>query len=163
MENNFIEKIENKNKFAWLKKPFVLYFVVILLIISFGAGILIGKKQGKLTVVTEPETVIQNGEEFGKVNDKNTNLPEYFKKDVNFSLFWEVWNTIQNEYIDKPVGETKLLYGATSGLVSALKDPYSVFLTPEPAKEFQDDLKGKFEGIGAEIGIRDSVLTIISP
>ena len=50
-----------------------------------------------------------------------------------------------------------------SGLVSSLKDPYSVFFPPENAKEFQDDLNGKFEGIGAEIGMRDNLLTIISP
>jgi carboxyl-terminal processing protease len=56
-----------------------------------------------------------------------------------------------------------LVYGAASGLVRALKDPYSEFLPPQETKQFQEDIKGSFEGIGAEIGIRKEVLTIISP
>ncbi|MCG2686553.1 S41 family peptidase [Candidatus Parcubacteria bacterium] len=161
MKNNFIEKI---HKFSWFNKPLALYLVLVLLIVSFGAGMMIGKKQGKLTIVTEPEVVKNEAqEEYGKVTGKESSLPEYLKNEVNFSLFWEVWNKIQTEYIGRPVGETELLYGAASGLVSALQDPYSIFLPPEPAKEFKDDLQGKFEGIGAEIGIRDKLLTIISP
>ncbi len=161
--NNLINS-ENNNKIKWFKRPLALYLVLVLLIIAFGSGMMIGKKQGKLTVVTEPDVVVSdNQEEYGKVSGKDASLPEYLKNQVNFSLFWEVWNKIQQEYIDRPAGETKLLYGAVAGLVSALEDPYSVFLTPEPAKEFKDDLQGKFEGIGAEIGIRDKILTIISP
>lgn len=48
-------------------------------------------------------------------------------------------------------------------MVDSLEDPYSVFLDPETAKEFYDDLKGDFEGIGAELGIRKNILTIIAP
>lgn len=166
--NNLIKNKDNKilgfvqDKIR--KKPITLYLVLVLLIIAFGAGMMIGKKQGKLTVITEPEAVISSSQEkYGKVTNKDASLPEYLKNDVKFSLFWEVWNKIQQEYVDHPVGETKLLYGAVAGLVSSLQDPYSVFLPPESAKEFKDDLQGKFEGIGAEIGIRDNLLTIVSP
>jgi len=47
--------------------------------------------------------------------------------------------------------------------VSSIGDPYTVFMDPKIAREFQDDLKGTFEGIGAEIGIKNDVLTIIAP
>lgn len=154
---------QKRSLFSWIKKSVVLYLVIVLVLISFGGGVLIGQKYGKLKVVTEPKAVIENGEEYGKVTGKDQPLPDFLKKDVDFSLFWEVWNRIQQEYIDRPVGETKLLYGALAGLVASLRDPYSVFLEPEPAKEFTDELEGHFEGIGAEIGIRDNVLTIISP
>jgi len=100
--------------------------------------------------------------EYGEILNKDE-LPDYLKNDINFQLFWEVWSKIQNKFIDKPVGETKLLYGSLKGLVASLEDPYSVFLEPQIAENFTEDLKGRFEGIGAEIGIRDNRLTIIAP
>ncbi len=143
----------------FFQKKIAFKLVLIFIIIALVGGFFIGKSQGKLMVVTDSGKV----KEYGEVTGKSQELPEYLSKNVDFSLFWQVWNKIQNNYIDRPVGETQLLYGAMSGLVSALKDPYSVFLEPQPAKDFQDDLSGKFEGIGAEIGIRDDLLTIISP
>ena len=84
--------------------------------------------------------------------------------DVDFKLFWEVWNTLKRDYVDqKGLTEKKLFYGALQGLVGSTEDPYSVFMNPEQAKEFEDDLSGTFEGIGAEIGFRNKILTIIAP
>jgi len=145
------------------RKTLAIYLVFILILASFSSGLLIGKRYGKLKAISEPNSQSTNSKNYGKVINKDQPLPDFLQKDVDFNLFWEVWNKIQTEYIDRPVGETKLLYGALSGLVASLRDPYSVFLEPEPAKEFTDDLKGRFEGIGAEIGIRDNILTIISP
>jgi len=84
--------------------------------------------------------------------------------DVDFKLFWEVWNALKRDYVDQnKLTEKKLFYGALEGLVGATDDPYSVFMNPEQAKEFEEDLSGTFDGIGAEIGFRDDVLTIIAP
>ena len=152
----------NKKK-SWIKKSGALYIVIILILIALGAGFLIGYSQKKVQIVTEYGQISEGGQEYGVVSDKTAELPEFLTKDVSFNLFWEVWNKIQNNYIDRPIGETKLLYGALNGVVASLKDPYSIFLEPEPAKEFSNDLSGKFEGIGAEIGMRDGILTIISP
>jgi carboxyl-terminal processing protease len=56
-----------------------------------------------------------------------------------------------------------MVYGAIKGLVSSLGDPYSFFMDPEEAKMFLEDMQGSFEGIGAEVGIRDGILTVIAP
>jgi len=48
-------------------------------------------------------------------------------------------------------------------MVKALNDPYTVFFPPEDSKIFQEDVKGSFEGVGMEIGIRDNQLQVISP
>lgn len=82
---------------------------------------------------------------------------------VDFEMFWEAWDIIQNEYVDTEVNDRDLFYGALKGMVSALDDPYSVFFEPVDSEEFQKEISGKFEGIGAEIGIRNNILTIISP
>lgn len=85
-------------------------------------------------------------------------------KAVDFALFWDVWSRIEEKYVDKgKIDRDKLVFGAISGLVKALGDPYSEFLPPVETKQFQEDIKGAFGGIGAEIGIRKGVLTIISP
>lgn len=160
--NDLINNLPQPKK-PWLKRSVALYLLLIFVILALGGGFFLGKKYGNVQVVLEPGTVVENGAEYGQVTGKDVSIPDHLLKDVNFGLFWEVWNKIQTQYIDRPAGETKLLYGAVAGLVSSLGDPYSVFLPPEPAKEFKDDLQGKFEGIGAEIGIRDNILTIISP
>lgn len=49
------------------------------------------------------------------------------------------------------------------GLAASLGDPYTVFLPPSDAKNFNDDISGSFEGVGMEIAIRDQVLTVVSP
>jgi len=83
---------------------------------------------------------------------------------ADFSLFWDAWRLIEKKYVNRNnLDSQKMIYGAISGLVSSLDDPYSVFMEPEDSKKFIDDIKGSFEGIGAEIGIRNSILTIITP
>ena len=85
-------------------------------------------------------------------------------KDVDFNLFWDVWSRLEEKYVDKDkIDRKNLVFGAASGLVRSLKDPYSEFLPPVETKQFQEDVRGSFEGIGAEIGIRKVTLTIIAP
>lgn len=84
-------------------------------------------------------------------------------RDINFSVFWEVWDLLDKEFVNQPVLDEGRFYGAIKGMVESLGDPYTVFLTPDETKRFQDDLNGSFQGIGIEIGIRDNLLTVISP
>lgn len=83
---------------------------------------------------------------------------------ADFSLFWEAWGKIQQKYVDKTkVDPKKMLYGATKGMASSLGDPYTFFLTPQENKKSKDDLGGKFEGIGAQLGLKDSKIVVIAP
>jgi carboxyl-terminal processing protease len=83
---------------------------------------------------------------------------------VDMSDFWKVWNTIDEKYPDaSKVTEQDRVYGAISGLLGSLNDPYSIFFKPEEAKSFQEDISGTFIGIGMEVGIKDKVLTVIAP
>lgn len=84
--------------------------------------------------------------------------------EIDFSLFWDAWSIIQQKYVDRAqLNPQQMVYGAISGLVKSLDDPYSVFMEPEESKQFIDDMGGSFDGIGAEIGMRKGVLTIIAP
>lgn len=84
--------------------------------------------------------------------------------EVDFNLFWDVWTKLEDKYVDKDkIDRNNLVFGSIKGLVGSLGDPYTEFLPPAENKQFQEDIKGSFGGIGAEIGIRRGTLTIISP
>ena len=122
-------------------------FLVVLVVIAFGAGFYFRESQ---IPVAPPEGIINA--ELGK--------PE----GVDFSLFWEAWKALEKNFVDQSkMDYQKMLYGAISGMVSSLKDPYTVFLPPEDAKIFKEDVSGEFSGVGMEIGIRRGELTVIAP
>lgn len=76
-------------------------------------------------------------------------------------VFTDVIGIVKNNYTDE-VESRDLIYSALKGMLKNL-DPHSNFLTPEEYKEMQVETKGAFGGIGIEIGMRDDMLTIISP
>src|SRR3990167_7523923 len=83
---------------------------------------------------------------------------------ADFSPFWKVWNTINEKYPKaEEITDQDRVYGAISGLMDSLNDPYSVFFAPEEAKSFEDEIAGNFSGVGMEVGIKDKVLTVIAP
>lgn len=83
---------------------------------------------------------------------------------ADFEPFWKAWNILKDKSIfAKDTKDQDLIWGAISGLASSFDDPYTIFLPPEENKEFEEEVRGSFEGIGAELGIKDKLLTIIAP
>lgn len=83
---------------------------------------------------------------------------------ADFSTFWKVWNTLNEKSIyAKKVEDQDRVWGAISGLASSLGDPYTVFFPPKENKSFKEEIAGSFGGIGAEVGMKDEILTIIAP
>lgn len=83
---------------------------------------------------------------------------------VDFGLFWNVWNKLTSNYYDqKAIDPQKMLYGAISGMVAAVGDPYTLFLPPQQQTSFQQQLAGQFTGIGAELGLKDNKIIIVAP
>lgn len=84
--------------------------------------------------------------------------------DVDFSLFWDVWAKLIANYVDpKTIDVQKLVYGAITGMVAAVGDPYTSFFPPTENQQFKQDLGGAFEGIGAQLGMKDGRVVIVSP
>lgn len=82
----------------------------------------------------------------------------------DFNLYFEVWNDLKTNHVDKnKLKDKELFYGSLEGLAAATGDPYTTFMDPELSAEFYEDLSGTFEGIGAEIGLRDEIITIVAP
>lgn len=98
----------------------------------------------------------------------NANNPDFFKnkvsKNIDFNLYWDTWEKVEQRYIDEAkVDQQKMFYGSIKGMVASIGDPYTFFLTPEENKQSKDDLGGKFEGIGAQLGLKDNRVVIIAP
>ncbi|NOQ68033.1 PDZ domain-containing protein [Patescibacteria group bacterium] len=103
----------------------------------------------------------KDGLNFGNILDKEDK--NEIEKRADFGVFWEAWRMIEGKYTLEDLDYEKMVHGAVSGMVDSLGDPYTVFLSPQDKVMFEQDMKGSFSGIGAEIGFRDKFLTIIAP
>jgi carboxyl-terminal processing protease len=74
----------------------------------------------------------------------------------------QAYEILQSSYVE-PIDESKLVNGAINGMLETLDDPYTVYMDPEAATQFQESLESSFEGIGAEVNMQDGKVTIVSP
>lgn len=92
---------------------------------------------------------------------------------VDFSPFWQTWQILNERYVNgtqainstttKKVTEQDRVWGAISGMVDSLGDPYTVFMPPQEKIKFEEDIRGNFSGVGMEVGYKDGIPTVISP
>lgn len=99
----------------------------------------------------------------GKVLGQGQAPPAELATDIEFKLFWEVWSAIKDRYYEQPLKDKDLFYGALSGLAAGTGDPYTNFLEPQAAQDFDQSIRGAFGGIGAEIGMKKELIQIIAP
>lgn len=105
-----------------------------------------------------------NGESRSETNFLNTNASTVNDKNVDFSLFWDTWNKLEEKYVDKKkLDKKKMYYGAIKGMTASVEDPYTFFLTPEENKQTKEELGGRFEGIGAQLGLKENRIVIVAP
>jgi len=83
---------------------------------------------------------------------------------ADFSQFWAVLEKLEGSYYDKKaIDPQKILDGAITGMVESVDDPYTVYLPATQNDNFKNGLAGKFEGIGAELGIKSKQIIVVSP
>jgi len=139
--------LEKIKKLTSTKKFIKITILILFSLIFFGVGYLIGHKNLIFEKNFKPKLVNQ----------------EIIKsKTVDFAIFWKVWDLVLAKSVDKPDMQ-KMVYGAISGMLGSMGDPYSIFMEPSLSKAFMEDLSGEIQGIGAEISIRDSKLIVVSP
>src|SRR5690606_33847387 len=69
---------------------------------------------------------------------------------LNYADVGELYDRLRKNF-DGQLIEAELIEGLKEGLVNAAGDQYTQYLTPEEAKQFEDDLSGTFSGIGARL------------
>jgi carboxyl-terminal processing protease len=90
-----------------------------------------------------------------KVSALSNNMYEDLK------VFTDVIGLIQKDYVEETKSKD-LIQGAIKGMLETL-DPHSAFMPPNMFKEMQEETKGRFEGLGIEITLKDGILTVVSP
>lgn len=81
-----------------------------------------------------------------------------------FGRIFEVWKLLQEEHLFRDsLDADSLSQAAVEGMLDSLDDPYASFLTASEYAIETEDYHGSFEGIGANVGIRDGDITIIAP
>ena len=73
-----------------------------------------------------------------------------------FQPFWDTYHAISDRYAGGEVDRTKVVQGAIRGMIQALGDPYSAYLTSDEYRDSLLGISGQFEGIGAEIATQGS-------
>lgn len=138
---------------SWIAKKvlFAVGTTLLIVALAFFAGLYIGSEERGSALSA---AVFAN----------NETLPPV---DVDFSPLWKAWNTINAKFVSSStstlVSNEEKVWGAVQGLAQSLNDPYTVFFPPVEAEIFEDDISGNFEGVGMEIGMREGILTVISP
>lgn len=127
--------------------------IILIAILAFLLGWQFGQRKVELKWLNYQPTV----------SIENRQPPENIK--VDFKLFWDTWDLLSRSYIDKgALDPTKMFYGAISGMVSSLGDPYTFFLPPDVQKTSKEELDGAFEGVGIQLGFnKDKRLVVIAP
>jgi len=118
-----------------------------------------------LILVIVVSTMVIGGFGLGFVfGERSVGEQLYQPENLNLSLFWETYRQLKAKYVDPgKINEEKMIYGAISGMVDSLGDPYTVFMTPEETKKFEEDISGSFEGVGMEVGIKNKTLQVVAP
>lgn len=91
-----------------------------------------------------------------------TNLED--GENADFGVYWQAWDVLRGQHVrgDEPAN-LDFIYNSIQGMVRALNDPNTIFLPPEDARKFEEDVTGRFGGIGAEIGMRNNQVVIVAP
>ncbi|MEK7160606.1 MAG: S41 family peptidase, partial [Patescibacteria group bacterium] len=130
--------------------------IFLILTLCFLSGV-IGWRLGHAELVWQ----IQNNRPSVSIINKE---PAAETKNLNFALFWDVWKKLEQKYVDKgKIDSQKMFYGAIEGVTASLGDPYTVFLPPKENADFKADMAGNYEGIGAQLGMKDKRVIVIAP
>ena len=151
MNNNFnAEATKQGSKKTKKKKGKVFYvfiFLIFIFIVSL-SGFTVGKfSEGKITIKGNPTLY------------KETKLTELFDN----SLVEQAWTILKSDFVDQgKLDEKEMFYGALKGFVSAAGDPYTVFVVTRNVVIPGKQIAGAFEGIGAEIGIKEGLVVVVA-
>ena len=144
-----------------VKRNIALFVALIILLLSLpivGAGCDLVVEESPSDVSPQMETDLPAEPTAGPPPQVDTDLP------AEFDILAETWRMLSEEYVDKDTLDAeKLSQGAVRGMIEALDDPYSAYVDPEAHELELTSLTGKYQGIGAYIGVTDDQLIIIAP
>ena len=129
---------------------FAVLIVLLLSLLIFGVGCASGIEELPWAPSSEPDV--------SSSSEMDSELPP------EFDIIADTWNMLSRDYVGKDsLDAEKLSQGAVKGMIEALDDPYSTYVDPQSYRLESESFKGKYQGIGAVIGVSDGQLTVIAP
>lgn len=140
-----------------LSKSLLVTLIIIGVVGSFGLGIGTGKRLEYRAMLAA-----------GRVEAQNQAAVRGQAGNLDMQPFWKTFDILNEKFVATTASSTvptdrEKVFAAIEGLTSSYGDPYTSFFPPKEAKQFEDEVRGDFGGIGAEIGLRDEILTVIAP
>jgi carboxyl-terminal processing protease len=137
-------KIQNPNLERWRQIAGYLIVAILFLSVGFSSGVVIG--HGVLAAPDPVSSVVSGSTD-------------------SFNLVNQARNIIQKNYVEQAaLKPNQLAYGAINGMVDSLGDTgHSRFLDPAMVKAEHNFTQGEFEGIGAEVQMKDGHVVIVAP
>src|SRR5215211_6566672 len=77
-------------------------------------------------------------------------------------LLEDVMQRVQQNYVDT-LNRDELYRKATTGLLYELRDPHTVFLTPDRYRRLSETTSGSYVGLGMQVDVRDGWPTVVAP
>jgi carboxyl-terminal processing protease len=102
-----------------------------------------------VVVVLGGSALFMSGYSMGRQSAVHPGTPAF--EEQAFTPFWDTYDTIKDRYAGEDVERETLIQGAIRGMIEALGDPYSAYMTSEEYRQSLQGISGQFEGIGAEI------------
>lgn len=118
-------------------------------IIVLGAVLLLGVGIGNGNIAFGPDAALRKS-----VQSSDGSL--------DFNEVDKLYGELRQSF-DGQLDAQKLQDGMKHGLVRAAGDPYTEYLTQEESKEFNEQLSGSFEGIGAELNKKEENIVVVAP
>lgn len=127
-------------------------FALVFAVVAFFSGVSLGSSQSSQSA---------NLFSFLTQESHSANTP------ADLTEFWEVWDLMEEKFAKtssaEDISAEERVQGAIEGLVNSYEDPYTVYLRPADAQAFGEDISGNFGGVGMEVGLRNGMVTVISP
>ena len=130
-----------------LRRLFTLLLALATLAAAFAAGVVVGPRL-PLTATQTPGT---------------SKAPLSARTEQDMSVISEAWRLIERDYYGATPERSDLARGAIQGLVNALADPYSAYLTDDEMKGYQSEVDGSLQSIGLAVEKRDGALVVVTP
>ena len=109
---------------------------------------------------------LSNMRELKEISDIMDVIQDSYVENANAHKNKEEKNkkTSQDAQKNTKVTKKSLMQGALKGMMESLDDPHSVYFTSEELRSFQEDIKGKYVGVGMVIQKKvGEPLTVVSP
>ena len=109
---------------------------------------------------------LSNMRELKEISDIMDVIQDSYVENANAHKNKEEKNKKTPQAAQKSTKVTKksLMQGALKGMLESLDDPHSVYFTSEELRSFQEDIKGKYVGVGMVIQKKvGEPLTVVSP